>query len=173
MVYTLILRLGMQAMKNKAKALCPEELHHLSSPAAGKKADSTSGSGCSAESSDPSQTQIICVTLPSLQGCGIKTAVAMETKAWNSVNGESVQMRQEHPRGSSPAHGSRHGWAQLSCPVASPALSRPLAIQVEVLHPWAHLLSSGLCFPYSGPNIPKASLQHIHVGHLLGNHRLQ
>lgn len=89
MAHTLILRLGMQAMKNKTKALCPETAP-LYRPTAGKAAYNTSGSGCSAESSDPSQTQIICVSLSFLQACGIKTAVAMETKSWNSVHGDSV-----------------------------------------------------------------------------------
>jgi hypothetical protein len=37
MVYSLILRPGMQAMKNKTKALCPEELHHLCRPLQGRK----------------------------------------------------------------------------------------------------------------------------------------
>lgn len=43
MVYVLILRLGTQAMKNKTKALSPEELHHLYRLTVGKEAYTTSG----------------------------------------------------------------------------------------------------------------------------------
>lgn len=44
---------------------------------------------------------------------------------------------------------------------------------VWVLHPWAHLLSSGLSIPYSDATIPKAPLLHTDVAYLLGNHKLQ
>lgn len=37
MAHTLTLRLGMQAMKNKTKALCPEELRPFTDPPQGRK----------------------------------------------------------------------------------------------------------------------------------------
>lgn len=77
----------MQSMKNKTKALYPEE---LSTDPLQEACKTAWASVHYTERSNPSQRSICAIVLPFKVVASKQLTIAMETKYWNSIRGDSV-----------------------------------------------------------------------------------